>query len=107
MSAYHRQASARDMQHRVALLKSKVGFDDAVVALGMEGDAGPECPSCGALDALKPCHKGNGYFCEVCAETGDVITLVRARRDCGHLKAVEFLERECLSCKDSRTLELF
>ena len=88
----------------VAYVKAKVGFEDALMALGMEDNR--HCYAC-ERGRLEPTHDGDGYFCTDCAATGDVITLVRAVRDCTFREACEFLEIECLAPRDTKTGDLF
>jgi hypothetical protein len=103
----HRRKS--DDRERAALVKAKVGIEEALAALFDQTTLGSPCPnpSCGAIGMLKIVHGGDGWLCEVCAARGDVIELVRAVRQCGFHAALEFLEVEVAGARCRKTGDLF
>jgi|GEM_PF-4070251 len=96
-----------DLKARIATLKSKLDFDDVVSALDLvaDGAAHADCPhkQCRADSSLRSCHEGQGYYCAVCGEKGDIVGLVLARRDRGLYDAVKVLEGMVPAIKENET----
>ena len=83
---------------QAALVKARVGIDDCVQALELDVGEGTQCPNrrCDGIDSIKQSRNGETWGCDQCGEKGDIISMVRLRRNCGFGQAIEFLKRECL-----------
>jgi hypothetical protein len=94
MNAWNRQRRKRDLEDRKVFVKEKSQFDDVIEALDLlsQGAPHPDCPHCDGVAVLRRCHGGEGYYCSFCDETGDMIDLVRVRRNVGFTGAIEILE---------------
>lgn len=106
-------AALLDLDNRDAAagVKARLGLDEVLEAFEMVSDEGGdtryECPFCRGF-SLEP-HKDNMNFtCGSCAETGDIITLVRAHRYVVLTGAIKLLE-ELIggSGRDTKTGDLF
>lgn len=114
--SYHRQSTKQDFEERAAFVKNKARFEDVVVMLGLVDkgaqfakDKRPsaDCPKCRGGDCLKPCHGGQGYYCEECGDKGDMIGLVCIRRDVERRTAIKMLEEALTAKRDGKTGDLF
>lgn len=106
--SYHSQQKKQDLNERCADVKNKARFDEVVVALDLVCD-GPaaDCPKCKGVACLHACHDGQGFYCETCNETGDMINLVCLARNLGVPRAVAELEDMLTAKRDDRTGDLF
>lgn len=105
MNSFTKTHRKRETHDRVAYIKARLNLGDVIMALNCD-EEGPECPSprCGSR-SLKACAGDRGFYCDVCGETGDIIDLVRATKNIGHLDALDFLEAIAPRC--ARTGDLF
>ncbi len=108
MNPWADQKRKRDFEDRKVFVKAKAQFDDVIEALDLLSDGAPhpDCPHCDGVAVLRRCHGGAGYYCSFCDETGDMIDLVRVRRNVGFAGAIDILEEIIALQKGGETARL-